>query len=164
MSLTSCLKAAGKALDATDKAAIIDRARALRGEGKSAAEAAAAAVDERLGYTRTLMDQAAEVEAKGQVPARSPEADPQVAKEDVPRQAGQDGVILRESTGDNAARIDELVAKNPDLRVMLPGHDTPMTLAAAMRQATDDATLMRSDADLVRAAVACALMNGAALA
>lgn len=49
-SLTSCLKKVGAAISADDKATIIERARALRGEGKSNAEAA-------LQATRELYEQ-----------------------------------------------------------------------------------------------------------
>ncbi len=48
MSLTSCVKQAGSALLASDKAAILARANALRAQGLNAIEAGRQAVDERL--------------------------------------------------------------------------------------------------------------------
>lgn len=55
MSLTSCIKKAGSALSADDKAAILARARELRADGMKADEAAKAAVTERLESVRAEM-------------------------------------------------------------------------------------------------------------
>lgn len=56
MSLTSCLKKAGAALHADDRAAILKRSAVLRRGGLSADDAARQAVDEQLGVVRGLMD------------------------------------------------------------------------------------------------------------
>jgi hypothetical protein len=58
MSLTTCLKKAGDAIDPADKSAILDRARALRSEGKSPHEAAVQAVSEQLAAVRSLLGDA----------------------------------------------------------------------------------------------------------
>jgi hypothetical protein len=67
-SLTVCIKKAGAALHADDKAAIIERSRQLRAEGVGVAEAAMRAVDERITAVQSLaedrpatMDDAAKV-------------------------------------------------------------------------------------------------------
>lgn len=53
MSLTTCIKKAGTALRADDKAAIMERARVLRGTGVKAAEAALQAIREQLSQVST---------------------------------------------------------------------------------------------------------------
>lgn len=58
MSLTTCIKKAGEAINADDKAAILDRSRELRGEGKSATEAAKQAVDEQIAKVRAMLGDA----------------------------------------------------------------------------------------------------------
>lgn len=55
MSLTSCIKKAGSALSAEDKAVILARARELRADGMKADEAAKSAVTERLESVRAEM-------------------------------------------------------------------------------------------------------------
>lgn len=56
MSLTSCLKKAGTAIDQKDKAAILARARELRGEGMAANDAAIQAVDELIAKLQAQVD------------------------------------------------------------------------------------------------------------
>lgn len=63
----------------------------------------------------------------------------------------------------DVARLKTMVDEQPDMRVTLPGHDEPMRLADAIEAAKKEADLIRSNAELVRAAVACALENGAAI-
>lgn len=63
--LTTCLKKAGAALDASDRAAILARSRVLRKEGRSANDAAIAAIDERI----------AELQAQLRVEDKPAEAD-----------------------------------------------------------------------------------------
>lgn len=55
MSLTSCLKKAGNAINQSDKAAILARARVLRGEGMAANDAAIAAVNERIATVQEML-------------------------------------------------------------------------------------------------------------
>ena len=61
----------------------------------------------------------------------------------------------------DAERVKTLAAEQPDMMVTLPGHDEPMRLADAMETAKQEADRIRSDAELVRVAAACALENGA---
>ena len=61
----------------------------------------------------------------------------------------------------DAERVKNLAAEQPDMMVTLPGHDEPMRLADAMETARQEADRIRSDAELVRVAAACALENGA---
>ena len=53
-SLTVCIKKAGDALHADDKAAIIERSRQLRAEGVDVAEAAMRAVDEQIAAVEAM--------------------------------------------------------------------------------------------------------------
>lgn len=79
MSLTTCLRKAGNALNQQDKAAILARARELRASGKSATEAAQSAVDELIakvradlvaaGDVRTTREAAQEQTSAAQAPA-----------------------------------------------------------------------------------------------
>lgn len=55
MSLTTCIKKAGSALRAEDKAAILEAARKYRGEGLDPTSAGRKAVSERLGYVKGMM-------------------------------------------------------------------------------------------------------------
>jgi molybdopterin converting factor small subunit len=55
MSLTSCIRRAGDALDASDREFILTRARALRAEGVAADEAGRRAVDERLAEVQAMV-------------------------------------------------------------------------------------------------------------
>ncbi len=55
MSLTSCLKKAGTAINQADRAAILARARVLRGEGMAANDAAIQAVDERIAQVQAML-------------------------------------------------------------------------------------------------------------
>jgi len=56
--LTTCIKKAGEFLHAEDRTAIVERAAALRKEGKKASEAAMQAVDERIAHVQALLDAA----------------------------------------------------------------------------------------------------------
>ncbi|MGL4573441.1 MAG: hypothetical protein ACRCV9_01480, partial [Burkholderiaceae bacterium] len=58
-----------------------------------------------------------------------------------------------------AQQVKTLLDESPDTLVTLPGSDTPMTTAKALELAQRDADEVRFDADLVKAAAECALMN-----
>lgn len=60
------------------------------------------------------------------------------------------------------ARVDAMAVEHPDMRVILPGHDLPMSLTEAMDSARHDADFIRSESNLVQAAIACALSAGGA--
>lgn len=55
MSLTTCLKRAGSAISAENKAALINRSRELRAEGKGPDEAAAQAVEEQIAAVQAML-------------------------------------------------------------------------------------------------------------
>lgn len=73
-SLTGCLKKAGAALRAEDKAAILDRARELRAAGQSRAEAGRMAVQEHLGAVRDLLDNAERADIAPKPAVREPDS------------------------------------------------------------------------------------------
>lgn len=54
-------------------------------------------------------------------------------------------------------RVTQLAADSPGLRVKLPGSDETMTVGDALTRAKEEAASEASEADLVRAAVNCAL-------
>ena len=83
MSLTSCIRKAGSALHADDKAAILARATALRKvDGVSTIEAAKRSVEERIAAVQTMLEAPApEAPAPAQAPAEAP-ASKQDAKMD----------------------------------------------------------------------------------
>jgi hypothetical protein len=56
-----------------------------------------------------------------------------------------------------AARIAKLAEESPDMKVTLPGHDKPMTLAEALETAKAEAAEEAKAATLVQAALDCAL-------
>jgi len=68
MSLTTCIQKAGKALHPEDKAAILERSRVLRGEGKTLAEAARIAVTEQMSAVQALLGGHQQAQAKGAAP------------------------------------------------------------------------------------------------
>lgn len=114
MSLTTCLKKAGAAIHPEDKAAILDRARALRAEGKGATAAARQAVDERMAEVKAMVEgalkaaaQPAPAEAPPPSPAETKAAAPGPSLEDAPAKAepaktyapGNAWVIREKATG-----------------------------------------------------------------
>lgn len=58
------------------------------------------------------------------------------------------------------ARVDALLADNPDMLVMLDGMDKPMRLADFMAAVKAEADEMVADAPLMQVAAECALTNG----
>ena len=82
-SLTSCLKKAGTALDPEHRAAVQERTRELRAAGKSVAEAAAQAVEERItavqaaidGWGKNQEERAAAPVAESLAPGRTADGD-----------------------------------------------------------------------------------------
>jgi hypothetical protein len=118
MSLTSCIRRAGDALDASDREFILTRARALRAEGVAADEAGRRAVDERLAEVQAMV--AGEVaRANPQPPAQS--ATPQAAGEGEAETDAIDqriadaeaaGVVLSENDKD---KIRAAITKADDL-------------------------------------------------
>jgi hypothetical protein len=74
-SLTTCLKKAGDLLDASDRKAIISRARALRAGGMPSAEASRRAVEERAAEVQAMIDAAPEPQPRERAaPVAAPEA------------------------------------------------------------------------------------------
>lgn len=61
----------------------------------------------------------------------------------------------------DSMRLDQVAKESPDMKVILPGHDAPMSLADAMESAQAQAKLDASEAELFKAAMLCALENGA---
>lgn len=67
-----------------------------------------------------------------------------------------------EAKSPKAQRLQMLAIERPELQVHLPGHAESMKLSDAMQAAKAESDLMATDADLVRAAIECALANGVA--
>jgi hypothetical protein len=141
MSLTGCIKKAGGALRAEDKAAILARARELRSDGLSADAAGAQAVKEQIATVSKLMENPAESLA-----ART-------KKEAPTTNAAPD---QRE-----ASRVDTIAAESPDMLVVLPGKDQMLTVADALKEARAEHAMDTSEADLLQAAAECAIGFGA---
>jgi len=57
----------------------------------------------------------------------------------------------------NTERIQTLMEQNPDLPVKLPGSDETLTLKTALQRYIDEAHLEMKQADLVKAAIDCAI-------
>lgn len=83
MSLTTCIRRAGSALNAEDKAAILKVAAAYRKGGMSAADAGRKAVDERIAAVQGMLSEREQAVADGTAdqPAQATHADPGEAPE-----------------------------------------------------------------------------------
>jgi len=77
MSLTTCLKKADNFLPASDKAAILEKAREYRQQGLSPSAAASRAVTDQLAQVQSELDAVTQQEQDGQEVKRSPARDPQ---------------------------------------------------------------------------------------
>jgi hypothetical protein len=66
-----------------------------------------------------------------------------------------------EKLSPDQARLQQIAATKPDMPVLLPGMDKPITLADAIERIKREMQADLSDAELVRAAAACALSFGA---
>ena len=83
MSLTSCIKKAGKALNAQDKAAILTAARKYRTDGVGTDEAALQAVDDQLATVRAMLAKAQDVKPAELTPQEQAQADLKAALGDL---------------------------------------------------------------------------------
>lgn len=124
MSLTSCLKKAGDAIHADDKAAIIDRARALRGLGMPTKAASVQAVEERIAEVRALVAaaRATEREAQPERDTAEPLAHNVVQEPDAPYETDLFGDPVPQAARKATARPGQ--ARNVQPAAAVPG-DTP---------------------------------------
>ncbi len=137
-SLTTCLKAAGDALAPDLKDAIIAKAAELRASGLKPAEADARAIRELLA-----------------------DSDGSLAEVEGAMKEGRTLYAAAEEQQRPADPSERIAIEQPDLRVQLPGSDKTMTVSEALEAARAEADDIASTADLVRAAVECALSFGA---
>ena len=112
MSITSCVKKAGTALDAGDKAAIMAAARKYRADGLSADEAGKQAIRDQIAAVQALMDGVPEPTAEVAESA----AEPVKAKETRLTDAGEE--LIRNRRGKlKGLAWDDVSAMNDTLKV-----------------------------------------------
>jgi hypothetical protein len=130
-SLTNCIKQAGGFLHPEDKAALLERVRALRNGDMSPAESARQAVQEQLDHVGGLLE-------RGEFPAAKTEA------------GGS-------PTDPNTARVQQIATESPDMPVKLPGSEKTTTVSEALKQVEAEHAHDMTMGDLVKAALDCAL-------
>ena len=99
-SLTSCLKKAGTALRAEDKAAVLALSRQFRSEGMSPNDAAIKAIDAQISHVGSLM-------AKEQELLTAPTKEEVIARQDQVEQSAKEAKTKRRAEADQAAAEDD---------------------------------------------------------
>jgi hypothetical protein len=145
VSLTSCLKKLGKNVSAEDRAAIQELAAQNRKDGMAAQEAAVAAVRAHMDGLGSQMQALRETKP-------GPEASASASR-GTQASAG-------EAPSLDTQLAQKLAAEQPDLRVVLPGSEEHITVAEAMQRIAEEQKQDGHWADLVNAAVQCALTAG----
>jgi len=143
-SLSDCLRKAGALVPEDLSAAIIERAKALRDEGVSNAEASRRAVADVLAEQKAAR---AEVEA--------------AAKEG--RTLYSPAEPRTQANGEPMSVVQQLAADKPDTQVWLPGDQQTMRLDDALKRIESEKLAETQFGELVRVAAACALTGPAAI-
>ena len=165
MSLTSCLKKAGAALRSEDKAAILARARELRGDGVKADEAGARAIREQLDSVSELLADNTPAAAPKSLDAKQSEflreSAATMRTNGMSEVADKYDAMAVPFEQREAARVKAIAAESPDMLVVMPGKDQMQTVSDALKDAKAEHAMDASEADLVKAALECALGFGA---
>lgn len=140
-SLTSCLREAAEFLAPEQRAAILEAAARLRGEGMGVADADAAAVREVLGTVEGNLKEVETARAEGRT-----------LYEPAPEQAAEVAAM--------PSRVDEVTREYPDLMVRMDDMDEAMPASEFIAKAKAEADEMEADAPLIQAAAECAILNG----
>jgi hypothetical protein len=160
MSLTSCLKKAGKTLSAENKAAILARAKELQDTGMPREDAGRAAVREVLDAASADLDQMARVPELSLVPM---EDGPGMAASRDPLSPPPPAVAM-ESPDQAMARmqqtVDTMRTEDPDMLVTLPGDEAPIRLGDAMEILARQMDEAKDRSTFTRVAAECAIMSG----
>jgi Transglycosylase SLT domain len=160
------------AADSPYKAALFEAAGALKGKEPGAVVAdmkaagtltqlmhnAIAAASEAGGNASRLADIAAHADdiARGNPAAKAGD----VMADAIERARSGTKPGKAEPVTPEAARVQQIAQASPDMQVMLPGAQGPVSLREALAQMQEAFTLDAGEAELVRAAALCALSSG----
>jgi hypothetical protein len=140
-SLTSCLREAAEFLPPEQRAAILEAAARLRGEGMGVAEADAQAVREVLGKVDAGLKEVETARSEGRT-----------LYEPAPEQAAE--------VAANPSRVEEVTRQFPDMMVKMDDMDEAMPASEFIAMAKAEADEMVADAPLLQVAAECALLHG----
>lgn len=144
-SLTTCLAAAGDLITSEVRAALHESARTLREGGLDTASAAKKAIEDHIGRIEDELKTIEKAAKDGETLYSEPVPEKEAAAQ--PEQSA----------------IEALAARDPQMRVQLPGDEKSMTIADAIDRIKTEQKEELGFADLVRVAVQCALTGGAAI-
>lgn len=134
MSLTGCIKKAGALLHPEDRAAIYARAAELKKQGLDGNTAAKQAVQEQFDKVAT-----------------------QIKTGDIPPSGEKPAELKVDATSPHETRLQKLSTETPDMPVKLPGSEKSVPLSEAMKQIEAEHVRELGLADMVKAALDCAI-------